>query len=225
MSTPPGNKTPIEVRRAGLAAHRNTEALQVLLEQWLSCEGRWNESEFVKTVRAERHQRTKGRREWLTQKQLSVKLGSEDAAAKICEAKMHDPEASKSQVRTHRDMHGKDSAEPWISSVLPLVLFVRSCLLCGPCLHCIPQETRQYLCWVEDAEEDESDLVTSDLFRAAENSALDGALGGQASTRKKDKKSKKSKGKKSKRKRSTSTSSSDSTASSSSSSSEAKLVN
>ena len=108
-----GRRTPIEVRRAGAAAYRNTEALAVLMEQWVSCEGQWNESEFMKTVKSEKHQRTRGRREWLTRHQLAVKVGSEELAKQTVDAKETDMEASKSQVRLNPDMHGKDSPDSW----------------------------------------------------------------------------------------------------------------
>ena len=66
----------------------------------------------------EKHQRSKGRREWLTLTQLAEKHGSKDVAQKIASAKENDPEARKTHVRKNRDMHGQDSEVPWTINLL-----------------------------------------------------------------------------------------------------------
>ncbi|CAL1165977.1 unnamed protein product [Cladocopium goreaui] len=191
-------RTPLEVRRAGAAAYRQSDRLQVLLEQWLACSGQWKASEFYYQARQKKRSRRHGCRKWLTRSEIATKYGSFDTADGIIAQKMRDPEISKDQIRCHPDMHGQET-----------------------------DDTRQYLVWDQDGEEETTDLVTQALFQAAdtdENNKKPGV--GQArkkKSKKQDKAKKKSrKNKKSSKKRkakSTSDSESDESSKSSSSSS------
>ncbi|CAK9114637.1 Uncharacterized protein SCF082_LOCUS53089 [Durusdinium trenchii] len=118
--------TPLEIRRAGRAAHRDSAKLQILMEQWASANGVWSQSEFYLQVKQKRKHRSYGSRRWLTRGELLQKYGDSAVVDAIIAAKMADPEASKSQ------------------------------------------ETRQYLVWDKEGEEDTMDDVTTQLFEAAD---------------------------------------------------------
>ena len=106
-----GKKTPIEIRRAGAAAFRQSDQLQVLLEQWCACSGAWRESEFYFQVKQKTLSRKLGSRRWLTRGEIAAKYGSLEVANLIIEQKMSDPEICKQQVRCHPDLHGLDTPE------------------------------------------------------------------------------------------------------------------
>lgn len=163
-------RTPLEVRRAGAAAYRQSDRLQVLLEQWLACSGQWKASEFYYQARQKKRSRRHGCRKWLTRSEIATKYGSFDTADSIIAQKMRDPEISKDQIRCHPDMHGQET-----------------------------DDTRQYLVWDQDGEEETTDLVTQALFQAADTDENDKKPGvGQA--RKKQSKKKQDKAKKKSRK-------------------------
>ena len=98
-----GPKTPKEIRAAGAAAYRNHERLQLLLEQWTSCQGAWTQSDFFLQLKQKKKHRRYGCRVWLTRGELIKKFGSESVAAEIIEQKLHDPQVRKEQVRAHSD--------------------------------------------------------------------------------------------------------------------------
>lgn len=100
------------MRKAGVAAYRQTDKLQLLMEQWVACNGEWAASEFVKTVKLKRRNRKVGTRKWLTQSEIAQKYASGAIAQAICAAKMADEEVCKEQVRCHPDMNGVDRDEP-----------------------------------------------------------------------------------------------------------------
>jgi len=80
--------------------------LQILMEQWASCEGAWRHSEFFLQIRQKNRHRQFGSRRWMTKSELVAKYGSVAIATQIIEAKEHDADASVNQIRAHRDMHG-----------------------------------------------------------------------------------------------------------------------
>eukprot|EP00435_Cladocopium_sp_Y103_P067635 s30_g30.t1 len=121
-----GPKTPVEIRRAGAAAARKSHHLQVLLEQWLACNGQWKASEFYYQVCQKKRSRKHGCRKWLTRSEIGAKYGSLSTADSIISQKMADAEI------------------------------------------CREQETRQYLVWDQDGEEETEDVVTAQLFEAAD---------------------------------------------------------
>ena len=96
----------MEIQRAGRSAHRDSAKLQILMEQWASCEGAWRHSEFFLQIRQKNRHRQFGSRRWMTKSELVAKYGSVAIATQIIEAKEHDADASVNQIRAHRDMHG-----------------------------------------------------------------------------------------------------------------------
>ena len=93
-------------------AHRDSAKLQVLMEQWASCEGHWSQSEFYLSIRQKAKHRSYGCRKWLTRAELITKYGSTEIANQIIQAKLDDEEASQTMVvRDHPDLHGRSSEE------------------------------------------------------------------------------------------------------------------
>ena len=107
-----GPKTPPEVQRAGRAAFRDSAMLQVLLDQWASCDGAWTESEFYIQVKMKKKNRTFGSRRWMCKHEIVAKFGSVSVASEIIMAKTMDPEVAKTHVRANPDLHGQDSEDP-----------------------------------------------------------------------------------------------------------------
>ena len=85
-----GSKTPREIRAAGRAAHRNSEKLALLLDEWTSCQGQWKESNlYLRMSESTRHRKC-GARCWLTRAELVQKYGDVEAATHIWESKLAD---------------------------------------------------------------------------------------------------------------------------------------
>ena len=99
------------MRKAGQSAFRDTEKLQLLLEQWSACQGLWRESEFFIELKQKKRYRQFGARRWLTCGELIFKYGSVEVADQIISGKQHDETASKTQIRPHPDLHGVDTDE------------------------------------------------------------------------------------------------------------------
>ena len=93
-----------------------SEKLQVLYEQWISCEGHWIESSLYKQLRVTVRNRKTGARKWLTEPELCVKYGSARVAARIAQAKRNDPKCQH-QIRDHPDCPGDPD-----SSLNPVLL-------------------------------------------------------------------------------------------------------
>ena len=106
-----GKNTPVEVRRAGAAAFRQPDRLQVLLEQWVSCNGAWKESAFYFSCKEKSKTRRHGSRKWMTVGELASKYGDRSVADLIVSQKEADPDIQKEQVRPHPDLHGLDTPE------------------------------------------------------------------------------------------------------------------
>lgn len=90
---------------------QGSESLQMLMEQWIACEGAWASSEFYFQCKKKSKLRHRGGRAWLTKSEIAKKYGSEAVAEAIIAAKEADPEARVSHIRTHPDMHGIDTPE------------------------------------------------------------------------------------------------------------------
>ena len=95
--------------------------LQVLMEQWASCNGCWAQSELLFQIRQKKKHRQFGCRRWLTRSELLGKFGSTDVADQIIQAKLCDDEASKTHVRANPDCHGIDSPDAQFRFI-PIVL-------------------------------------------------------------------------------------------------------
>ena len=91
-----------------------SDKLQVLYEQWLSCDGHWTESAIYQQLKTSSRHRKKGARKWLTEAELALKYGSAVVAAKITLHKRSEPEC-KDQVREHKDCPGDPESCPSIS--------------------------------------------------------------------------------------------------------------
>ena len=100
---PLGDNTPAEIRAAGRAAHRNTEKLALLLDEWTSCQGQWKESNlYLRLSESTRHRKC-GARCWLTRAELIQKYGDVTAANHIYESKLAEDDGSGAQIRPHPD--------------------------------------------------------------------------------------------------------------------------
>ena len=110
-NTPLGRKTPPEIRRAGAAAYRDSEKLQMLLEQWTMAQGQWQQSDFYIQLKQKKRNRKFGCRKWLTRSEMLAKFGSATVADEIIAAKLHDENVEATQVRAHPDLHGRDTED------------------------------------------------------------------------------------------------------------------
>ena len=106
-----GPKTPIEIRRAGKAAYRDSNKLQLLLEQWTAAEGQWQHSDFYIQLKTKHRNRKFGCRKWLTRSEMLTKYGSATIVDDIIAAKMSDDAVKAQQVRAHPDLHGKETED------------------------------------------------------------------------------------------------------------------
>ena len=97
--------------------HLGSEKLQVLFEQWISCDGHWTESSIYKQLKVTVRNRKTGARKWLTEAELTVKYGSARVAERIVQSKQNDAECSKTQIREHPDCPG----DP-VSSLNPVLV-------------------------------------------------------------------------------------------------------
>lgn len=88
---------------------QGTEKLQILMDEWLSCQGAWTKSAFYQRVMEKRSMSQRGARVWLTQHQIAEKYKSELIASRICEQKRSDPELFRTQTKLHPD----DPSEEW----------------------------------------------------------------------------------------------------------------
>lgn len=103
-----GPNTPIEIRRAGQNAKRNSPKLQNLMKQWVSCEGIWSQNPHS-TCRFVRRTAKKAFPQiivWLTRAQIIMTFGSAAIADAIIAAKLNDEHAREHQVRRHLDLDG-----------------------------------------------------------------------------------------------------------------------
>ena len=117
-----GKKTPIEVQRAGASAKRDSGKLSLLFEQWMSCAGLWAHSEFYIELKKKTTHRQYGSRVWLTRSEMAQKYGSMEVADNIIAAKENDPEIAATQIRLHKDMHGKDTPDSYLTNIVTVAV-------------------------------------------------------------------------------------------------------
>jgi len=86
--------------------------LQILLEQWTSCNGQWAQSEFFLQIKQKRRNRTIGSRRWMCKAELLSKFGSQDVVNQLIQAKTLDAEIAATHVRANPDLHGMDTDDP-----------------------------------------------------------------------------------------------------------------
>lgn len=87
----------------GRAAHRNSEKLALLLDEWTSCQGQWKESNLYLRLSETTRHRKRGARCWLTRAELVQKYGDVEAATHIWESKLAEDDGSGAQIRPHPD--------------------------------------------------------------------------------------------------------------------------
>ena len=77
----------------------------MLYDAWAGCQGNWQTSTFLKTIR-DRHRSTKrGTRKWLTAAQMDTMFGL-DLASAMRTRKVLDSELMKKEVREHPELPG-----------------------------------------------------------------------------------------------------------------------
>ena len=75
----------------------------MLYDAWAQCEGDWNKSSFLQTIR-ERHCSTRrGTRKWLTSKEMDERFGA-DMAIAIRNRKLFDPDLKRTETRFHPEL-------------------------------------------------------------------------------------------------------------------------
>lgn len=88
--------------------HRSTslagsEKLQILVDEWASCQGRWKDSQLLERMRSRKSTSVHGARVWMTRAQVALKYGSQEVADEICNGKLNDPETKESHTKPHPD--------------------------------------------------------------------------------------------------------------------------
>ena len=78
------------------------------MDEWLSCGGRWTESTFYIRATERSTHSTRGARVWLTRDQIAEKYKSREIANMICDQKLSDPEAFRTQTKLHPDCDKED---------------------------------------------------------------------------------------------------------------------
>ena len=86
------------------SAGLGSDKLQILLQEWMACEGEWRKSALYKTITERKKTSAYGARVWLTKAQIAQKYNSAELGEQICRAKLADAEASKTQVKKHPDL-------------------------------------------------------------------------------------------------------------------------
>lgn len=79
------------------------EKLQILVDDWTACSGRWKDSKLVETIRARKSTSVHGSRVWMTRSQIAAKYGSQTVADEICDNKLADENTKETQTKEHPD--------------------------------------------------------------------------------------------------------------------------
>ena len=95
--------------------HRSTslsgsEKLQILVDEWASCQGNWKESRLLERMRARKSTSVHGARVWMTRAQVAQKYGNQEVADEICNGKLTDEETKATQTKPHPDA---PNSEAW----------------------------------------------------------------------------------------------------------------
>ena len=100
-----------------LALSPGRDALGILYEQWIQCEGHWSENSLAKELRTSSRHRKIGSRKWMTRSELEHKYNSTRIAERIIVSKEQDAELSKTQIRPHPDCPDEPDSSLVIKSV------------------------------------------------------------------------------------------------------------
>ena len=87
------------------------DRLAMLMDEWLTCDGHWTESNLFKQLKHESRHRKLGRRKWLTFPEMCVKFGSNTIAERIRDHKLR-PDLVKTQTRDNPDCPG--DSDTWV---------------------------------------------------------------------------------------------------------------
>ena len=75
----------------------------MLFDAWAQCEGQWEKSKFIESIR-DRHRNTRrGTRKWLTKFEVHTKFG-EQIGDQIMARKLSDDELKEKEVRAHPEL-------------------------------------------------------------------------------------------------------------------------
>ena len=85
------------------------EKLQVLMDEWMTCGGKWKQSAFYKRCTDRTTHSERGARVWMTRQQITEKYKSSEIANMICRQKIDDPELFRTQTKSHPDCDLEDS--------------------------------------------------------------------------------------------------------------------
>ena len=88
--------------------------LAVLFEEWSGAREDWDKSEMITQMRSKDKHRVKGCRKWLTMGEITAKYNSASIAWEICKLKLESETLSKSQVRYHPDLPGRDDMRQYL---------------------------------------------------------------------------------------------------------------
>ena len=79
------------------------DKLEVLREQWESCNGEWSKSQIYLSLKKTQAERKRGQRRWMTRRDLIVKHDSVEVADRIIANKMNNEETRAAQTKAHPD--------------------------------------------------------------------------------------------------------------------------
>ena len=86
----------------------------MLFEEWSGAGEDWGRSEMITQMRSKDKHRVKGCRKWLTLAEITAKYNDAEVAWDICRLKLESETLSKSQVRFHPDLPGRDDMRQYL---------------------------------------------------------------------------------------------------------------
>ena len=90
-----------------LKGSNKAEMFQVLYENWISANGKWDQSQIVVQCRSTVKGSKTGARRWMLRSDIVSKYGSEGIADDIIQSKLSDPMLKSTCVRDHPDLPGR----------------------------------------------------------------------------------------------------------------------
>ena len=87
------------------------EMFQVLYENWIAANGKWDQSQIVVQCRSTVKGSKTGARRWMLRSDIVSKYGSESVANDIINAKLNDPMLKQTCVRDHPDLPGRSDLQ------------------------------------------------------------------------------------------------------------------
>ena len=97
-----------------LQDQKKNDKLAVLFEEWSGAGEDWGRSEMITQMRSKDKHRVKGCRKWLTLAEITAKYNDAEVAWDICRLKLESETLSKSQVRFHPDLPGRDDMRQYL---------------------------------------------------------------------------------------------------------------